>query len=363
MDERPGGPPRVSGVSRRAVLRSGLGLLMVPALASCGGTRAATTGSGDGRPSERPAAAEPTAPALAPMRINWSAIAGVMAGIWMANDTGAWHQCGIEPELSNVSSSSKVLPALIAHDVDGSSLDVMAGTRAIADGGDVVFVGAITNRQIFSVFARPDVRRPADLAGRIWGITRVGASTDVAAHLALQQWGVTDDDITFVQLGNVPTVFAALQSGQIDAATLGPPNTFKARAAGFNELINLAEDGPAFPSIGLATTRPFIADRPELVRAFVKGYALGLQRFREDQDTALAVYRKYLQTDDSPMIEATYAVFKRYLAWPPVIATDGLDRVRRAVALQEAPRAAELTDEEIVDRQFVDQLQAEGAFG
>src|SRR5262249_44728127 len=181
--------------------------------------------------------------------------------------------------------------------------------RAIADGGEIVFVGGITNRQIFSVFARPEIRRPADLAGRIWGITRVGASTDVAAHLALQQWGLTGDDITFVQLGDAPTVFAALLGGQIDAAILAPPNTFQAQAAGFKELITLAEAGPPFPSVGLVTTRHLVADRPELVRAFVRGYALGLQRFREDKDTALAVYRKYLQTDDSQMLDAAYVVF------------------------------------------------------
>jgi ABC-type nitrate/sulfonate/bicarbonate transport system substrate-binding protein len=251
---------------------------------------------------------------------------------------------------------------LLANDVDGTTLDVMAGVRAIADGGDVVFVAGITNRQNFTVYVRPDLQRPADLAGRTWGITRVGASTDVAAHLALEQWGITDD-ITFVQLGNVPSVFAALLGGRIDAATLGPPNDLKAKTAGFKELINLAVDGPAFPSVGLATTRRLVTERPELVRGFVKGYALGVKRFREDKDTAVTVYGKYLQTDDSQLLEATHAAFKRYLAWPPVIAADGLDRVRQAVAEREERRAADLTNDQIFDRQFVDQLQAEGLFG
>jgi NitT/TauT family transport system substrate-binding protein len=297
------------------------------------------------------------------MRINYSAIAAAMAGIWMANDTGAWRECGIVPDQSNVNASSKVLPALLNHDFDGTTLDVMAGVRAIADGGEVVYVGGITNRQVFSVFTRPDIHEPADLAGGTWGITRMGSSTYVAAQLALQQWGMTDDDITFVQLGNVPTIFAALEGGQIDAASLSPPNTFRAQAAGFRELLNLAEDGPAFPSIGLATTRSVIADRPALVQGFVKGYALGVQRFREDKDTAVAVYRKYLQSDDPELLDATYAAFKRYVAWPPIIPADGLDRVRQAVATREQPRAAELTDEQIFDRQFVDQLQTEGLFG
>jgi ABC-type nitrate/sulfonate/bicarbonate transport system substrate-binding protein len=297
------------------------------------------------------------------MRINYSAIAAAMAGIWMANDTGAWHDCGIEPELSNVNASSKVLPALLNHDFDGSTLDVMAGVRAIADGGEVMFVGGVTNRQIFSVYTRPEISQPADLAGGTWGITRMGSSTYVAAQLALQQWGMTDDDITFVQLGNVPTIFAALEGGQIDAASLSPPNSFRAQADGFHELLNLAEDGPAFPSIALATTRSVIADQPDLIRGFMKGYALGVQRFRQDKDTALAVYRKYLQLADAALLDATYDAFRQYVAWPPVIEAAGLEHVRQAVAAQEQPRAATLTDEQIFDRQFVGQLQAEGLFG
>jgi ABC-type nitrate/sulfonate/bicarbonate transport system substrate-binding protein len=266
------------------------------------------------------------------------------------------------PDLSNVNASSRVLPALIAGDIDTSTFDVMAGIRAISGGADVVLLAGVTNRQLFSVFARPDIRQPADLAGRTWGITRVGASTDVAAHLALEQWGVSDDDITFVQLGDVPTIIAALEGGQIDAATLAPPNTLQAKEAGFTELINLAEDGPAFPSVGLAAMRRLVTDRPELAHCYVKGYAVGVKRFREDKDIALAVFRKYLQTDDAKLLETTYAVFKRYLAWPPSIPADGLDRVRQVVASKEEPRAAELTDAQIFDSQFVDQLQAEGLF-
>ncbi|HZR97336.1 MAG TPA: ABC transporter substrate-binding protein [Chloroflexota bacterium] len=332
--------------------------MLAPSLAACARSSAPPA------PPTPNAAPAPAAgpPALGPARINYSAIAAVMAGIWTAAETGAWQECGVELELSNVNASARVLPALLAHEIDGSSLDVMAGVRAISGGADVVFLGGVTNRQIFSVFARPDIAQPADLAGHTWGVTRLGSSTDVAAHLALEQWGLTDDDITFVQLGDTPTVIAALLGGQIDAASLGPPNDLRAKEAGFKELLNLAEEGPAFPSVGLAATRSLVADRPETAYCFVKGYALGVKRFREDRDTALAVYRKYLQTDDAHMLDATYTAFKRYLAWPPAIPADGLDRVRQAVAAREEPHAAELTNAQIFDSQFVDQLQAEGLF-
>jgi hypothetical protein len=77
-----------------------------------------------------------------------------MAGIWTAAETGAWRECGAELELSNVNASARALPALMTREIDGTSLDVMAGVRAISGGADVVFLGGVTNRQIFSVYVR-----------------------------------------------------------------------------------------------------------------------------------------------------------------------------------------------------------------
>ncbi|HEY7067951.1 MAG TPA: ABC transporter substrate-binding protein [Chloroflexota bacterium] len=351
-------------VTRRGFLTLCGGLLLAPAVAACSQGRAAPGATGpSAQPSPAPSATTggATPAALGTMRINWNSVSGSMSGIWMADEAGTWHDCGIEPELSNITSSSKVLPALIANDIDASALDVLVGVRGLAGGSDVVFLAAMTNRQVFSVFARPDVQRPADLAGQEWGITRVGSSTDVASHLALEQWGLAGDDITFVQLGTTANIFAALQSGQIAAGTISPPNTLMAKAAGLRELINLAEEGPEFPSVALAMMRNDMEASPDRASALVKGYALGVKRLREDRDATVAMYRKYLKIEDETVLENMWDLFRRYLAWPPVIPAAGLARVRQSAA-QEEPQAANITDAQIFDGRFVEQLQAEGLF-
>jgi ABC-type nitrate/sulfonate/bicarbonate transport system substrate-binding protein len=352
-------------LSRRGFLGWCSGLLLAPALVACNQSRAAAPGpQGAVTPTAAAtsAGAAATPQVLGPMRINWNSVSGSMSGIWMADEAGTWRDCGIEPELSNITSSSKVLPALIANDIDASALDVLVGVRGLAAGSDVVFVAGMTNRQIFSVFARPDVVRPADLAGQQWGITRVGSSTDVASHLALQQWGLADDDVTFVQLGTTANIFAALQSGQIAAGTISPPNTILAKAAGLKELINLAEEGPELPSVGLAMMRSDAEARPQLAEGLVKGYALGVKRLREDKDAAMAMFGKYLRTDDAAVLESMWDLYRRYLAWPPTIPAAGLDLVRQE-AVAEEPQAASITNEQIFDSHYVDELQAQGIFG
>src|SRR5579884_3598706 len=363
--DRPGmaWSPLAGPLSRRGFLALCSGLVLAPAVAACSRSGSAPAGASASGPTPNPTgAASATPAALGPMRINWNSVSGAMSGIWMADEVGTWRDAGLEPELSNITSSSKVLPALIANDIDASALDVLVGVRGMASGSDVVFVSAMTNRQIFSVFARPYIERPADLAGQEWGITRVGSSTDVASHLALEQWGLSGDDITFVQLGTTANIFAALQSGQIAAGTLSPPNTIEAKAAGLKELINLAEDGPDVPSVGLAMMRESMDQRPELASCFVRGYALGVKRLREDKDAAIAMFRKYLRTDDQQVLEGIWDLYRRYLAWPPTIPAAGLEYVKR-VAAEDDPQAASIPNDQIFDGRFVEQLRAEGLFG
>jgi NitT/TauT family transport system substrate-binding protein len=377
MDRRSARPRAAAGGSRRAAAPQGQvsrrwflgwcsGVLLAPALVGCsqsgGAARSPNPGASGTSPAPGGTSGAAAPRALGSMRINWNSVSGSMSGIWMADETGAWRECGIEPEISNITSSSKVLPALIANDIDGSALDVLVGVRGIASGSDVVFLAGMTNKQIFSVFVRPEIQRPAELVGKEWGITRVGASTDVASHLALEQWGLSDDDITFVQLGTTANIFAALQSGQVTAGTLSPPNTIKAQAAGLRELINLAEDGPDVPSVGLAVMRQTMNERLELAQCFVRGYALGVKRLREDKDAAIAMYRKYLRTDDQELLENMWDLFRRYVAWPPTIPPAGLEYVKRAAA-EDAPEAAGIPNDQIFDGRFVEQLRAEGLFG
>jgi ABC-type nitrate/sulfonate/bicarbonate transport system substrate-binding protein len=350
-----------SRLSRRALLGGGLGLLALPALSACAGSRGAASTTA-GAPATTTTPTGEAAPDLGLMRINWNAVSGSMSGIWMADATGAWRELGIQPELSNIPSSSQVLPALLADELDGTALDVLVGVRGLAGGADLVFVAGMTNRQMFSVFTRPEITQPADLVGQQWGITRVGASTDVASHLALEQWGLEDPGITFVQLGSVPNILAALETGQIAAGTLSPPTSFRAEALGLKEMINLAEEGPELPSVGLCTMRSLVDERPQLAQAFVKGYALGVKRFRDDAARAKAVLRDYLRTDDADIIDRTYALYQRHLAWPPVIPPAGLERARREVA-EEVPAAADVALDRIFDGRFVEQLQADGLFG
>ena len=54
-------------------------------------------------------------------------------------------------------------------------------SQANLKGANIAFVAGATNRQVFSLMAKPEFKRITDLRGKKIGITRVGSSTHTSA--------------------------------------------------------------------------------------------------------------------------------------------------------------------------------------
>jgi ABC-type nitrate/sulfonate/bicarbonate transport system substrate-binding protein len=231
----------------------------------------------------------------------------------------------------------------------------------VAQGGNARQVASITDRQIFSIISIPSITQPQQVIGKRWGITRLGSSSHTGSLIALSIWGLKPDDVQFVQLQDVAAILAAMEAGQIEAGLMSPPTSIRALRAGFHQLIDLSTEGPEYPSIGLSVRDRHVTENPELVRAYIAGYAVGLARFRKDRERAIAVLKKYLQLDDDAVLSDTYEIFSRALAYPPLVPLGSLPRIKEDVA-QEDPKVATLALEDVADPRFVNQLEAQGYF-
>jgi ABC-type nitrate/sulfonate/bicarbonate transport system substrate-binding protein len=358
-----------AGLSRRAMLRTALGLAAAGALGAACRTEATPSGSTAGAPGGAAPAATPTsAPglsvALSPpqkVKVAWTAVTGAQSGVYMAQETGAWKELGLDVELVRMGSSSQLAAAMRAGEVDGGVLDWALAFQFQSQGGNAREVAAITNRQIFSVVSQPSVTRPQDVIGKRWGITRLGSAAHTASLLALDMWGIRPDQVQFLAMQDVPAILVGMQAGGVEVGTVSPPTSIRALQAGLHQLVDLAEDGPEYPSIGLAVIDRHVNGNPELVRAYVAGYASGVARFRKDPERALAVLRQYLQIDDEAILRDTYERFTRYLAYPPTLPMASLERIKTDLA-REDPEVAKVTIGDVAAPRFADELQAQNYF-
>lgn len=299
-----------------------------------------------------------TAPALAQkaVRINWTAVTGAQSGIFMAHQEGLFKKHGLEVEMIHIPSSSRAIQAILAGEIAISFMDGSNVTAANLKGANIALIAAGTNRQVFSLIAKPEFKRIADLKGKRIGITRIGSSTHTSALFALGSAGLKGADYQLLPLVQVPNIFTALAAGQIDAGVMSPPTNARAKKAGFVELMNLAKEGPEFVSVAIGTSRTYIKANEDIVRRVVRAYAEGIQVFKANKEASLRMIEKQLKVADPEIREDTYAQFRDYLEYPPYVSRKGMETVIAEIAVKE-PEAKKLKPDDIIDMRFVAELE------
>jgi NitT/TauT family transport system substrate-binding protein len=134
------------------------------------------------------------APALAQnnVRINWTAVTGAQSGMFLAKQEGIFKKNGLNVELIHIPSSSRAIQAILAGEIAISFMDGSNAAQANLKGANLAFIAGATNRMVFSLMAKPEIKSVIDLKGRKIGITRVGSSTHTSALFALGQAGLSD---------------------------------------------------------------------------------------------------------------------------------------------------------------------------
>ena len=297
------------------------------------------------------------APALAqsPVRINWTAVTGAQSGIFMAHQERLFKKHGLDVELIHIPSSSRGIQAILAGEIAFSFMDGSNAAQANLKGANVVLVAGATNRQVFSLMAKPEFKRIADLKGKKIGITRVGSSTHTSALYALGSAALRTNDYQILPLLEVPNIFTALSAGQIDAGVMSPPTNARAKKAGFVELMNIAKEGPEFVSVAIGTSRSYVKANEDVVRRVVRAYAEGVQLFKTNKPAALRMFANQLKVTDPEIQEDTYAQFRDYLEYPPYVSRKGLEAVLADIA-EKDPTAKTVRPEDFLDMRFVAEL-------
>ena len=214
----------------------------------------------------------------------------------MAQQEGIFKKNGLDVELIHIASSSRGIQAILAGEIAFSYMDGSNLAQANLKGANIAFVAGATNRQVFSLMAKPEFKRITDLRGKKIGITRVGSSTHTSALYALEFCGIEAEwTIRFCRWSKCRISSLLWSAGQVDAGVVSPPTNSRARKAGFNELMNLAKEGPEFVSVAIGTSRTYIKANEDIVRRVVRSYAEGVQMFKTNKAAAQRMMQKYLR--------------------------------------------------------------------
>jgi ABC-type nitrate/sulfonate/bicarbonate transport system substrate-binding protein len=295
------------------------------------------------------------------VRVNWSVASAAMGGMWVAYEEGIFKKNGLDVELQHISSTSRTIPAMLAGEIDFSSVDVRNALQANLKGADLILVLGNANRLVLSLWARPEIKKVSDLRGKRIGITRLGSAAHTAAVYALQKGGLKPGDYQLLSLVEMPSILTALIAGQTDAGVFSAPVSSRARQAGFTELVNLYRDGPEYPAIGIATTLRYINANEEATRRFIRSYVEAVHLFKTNKEIGKRAIQKYTKLNDPDALDDSYLQAREFLENIPYVSRAGLATLLAELAEAE-PKAKTAKPDDFLEMRFVSELEREGFF-
>ena len=349
--------------------RSAASLLLALAIVRCSTAPSTPNASpGSSAPAAPPAASAQTtrvsgpsaAPAAVSVALAYTTTNAGTTPMWLAQEAGLFREQGLETSLVRIPAGTPMLAALQNRDV----VVAMAGGPAIVDavlhGGEQVIVGSLTNYHNQALYSAPGYATVESLRGQAVGVSRYGASSDVAGREALRRAGLEPGrDVALLQTGGNPESVAALQNGTVQGIVVSPPLGLEARRFGLNLLIDITRLRLPSPGSTVSTTRPYLRDEPVVVERVVRAVIAGVHRYETDPEAAFAAIARYTDVQDREVLEDTYAHFKGRFQrdlYPSLeaIAAELESRVA------DVPVAATALPEEFVDLAIVERLRGSG---
>jgi ABC-type nitrate/sulfonate/bicarbonate transport system substrate-binding protein len=293
--------------------------------------------------------------------VGYSAVTSVFLPFWIGKEAGLYKKEGLEVQLVYIASSTTMAQAMFAREVAISTVNSGSVVNSTLQGGDLLLMGAVMNAAAFYIMTRPEIANVQDLKGKKIGVTRLGSSSDFAIREYLQKHKLQPNrDVNIVQVGGMPELAAALNSGSISAAPLSSPSSHVAQQKGNRVIANLADEGIYFVIAGLTTTRRFLREHRGDAKAFLRAFGRATYFMFQQRDEAKKILTKYAKIDDPAMLEGSLKYAHDFTEKIPLVRREGV----QVVLDQEAknPQAKEFMAERFYDNSLVQELVNEGFY-
>jgi NitT/TauT family transport system substrate-binding protein len=201
------------------------------------------------------------------LTIGHSTINPRIAPLWIAQEKGFFQKYGIDATLIFVRNT----PIMIAGMKSGNVPIAYGGGSGILGASvtesDLRILATFTGKMTNNVVARPPIKTPQDLRGKILAIQGLGGTNWMAALLWLEHFGLDlrRDNISLQGTGEQVVRAQALESGKVDAAVIDMSFSKKLEQRGFNVIGDSQKTEIPFTGVDIVTTHAMITDQPILL--------------------------------------------------------------------------------------------------
>lgn len=231
----------------------------------------------------------------------------------LALEQGYFEAEGVEVELIRVEQTPSALQALAAGEGEMANVSVDGLLLLVARGATDLKAVTSPNKSLpYVIVAKNDIASVADLAGRAFGVGRVGSLDHSLSMKVLAGEGLDTDTMDVVAIGQPNVRAQALLAGQIDATTMSigvwlsiPDKT------GLHILIDQEPYYAAVPVINKVNvvTQNVLDERREEVEGVIRALIRISRDFSDDPDAWAAAMVPYAPNTDEEGLRALAATF------------------------------------------------------
>jgi NitT/TauT family transport system substrate-binding protein len=219
---------------------------------------------------------------------------------------GFFAKNGVEAEASAFAGDAKLQQAMAADSID-MGIGSGPGMAFIVKGSPVKAVAAMAGPPLLlAIVVRPDgAKSVAELKAKKIGVSTAGSLTYwlVSETSRRQGWGPQGIDIA--PLGAMSGQIAALKRGAIDGIVMDLSTAFDLENRGEGRILVRFNDLTDFIVHVIYATDVLIADRPDAIRGFLKGWFETIAFMRKNKAETVAIAKDVIGKD-AAIVGRTY---------------------------------------------------------
>ncbi|HVO95050.1 MAG TPA: ABC transporter substrate-binding protein [Terriglobales bacterium] len=296
------------------------------------------------------------ATAVTTIRVGYPQLNGAVTPLWTIQEGKLDRPYGVDLKPIYIPGGARLTQTAVSGDVD-IALTGGAVINAILSGAELVYIALEVPTYAFSLYGRPEVRDVGDLRGKILGVITKGAASDHASIALLRQHKMTQKDMKVLYFSRQQDALAALDKGIVNAAVLSAPTTLIARRLGYKEIVNIGSLKLPYTFIGAAVNRGLTRQNPELIKAFLKAFMVGMHASKEQPALAKQALIRHFSGNETEIAEEAYNTFVPLFPRIPYV-TD--EAVRGTLAATDHPKAAVADPKMFYDNRFLRELESSG---
>jgi NitT/TauT family transport system substrate-binding protein len=283
---------------------------------------------------------------------------------WIAKEARFYEKYGLDVDMIYVGASPVIVQAML-----GGQAFIGAGggpplVTNILQGGDIVQVATTVPYAIQSLIVKPEIRTPADLAGKRIGISRLGAIPHFTLQAIINLHKL--QGINIVQTGTTTQAITSLSQSLVDGMITSAPFTFRLMKDGYRELVSpkdFKKAGVEFLIQGLVARKSVATKNREATIGMIKATMEGTKQIFVNEKQTKAVLAKYTRQIDPEILDQTYRFALDIFIKDPTVTPSSIQPIVQQSAqfnLIDAKAASSTPISAYYDNSYVEEIKRSG---